>query len=1723
MRVAELRKEIAKTMSKQIRYQSPLSDWRIKDSYESRVGIENIEGNQILTPFIERLPIYKSFAGNDGFKNMRDSYYKDDEKTEDDKKNWSDFIDFIEDLGPDKGIFNPYHHQEESLRNWWEGKDVVVSTGTGSGKTECFLLPLLGHLWNARRRNQANQRGVKAIVLYPMNALATDQLKRVRKLFGDEEVIEKLTRDSRNPGDVMKRIFQFMLYTGRTNSHGPSHIVYENTNKKGEKYDAVTHWNLSPDRTPFNYMQVLEAMQENELTGINNPDGLFWKLYEDGFLPRTGKIASTPEGRKYRDYSGRSNMGDPHRLTTMSPEDAELVFRHEAHNVGYKVIANGDLKSKISEHYGGIPDLLITNYSMLDYMLQRPIEESFWVETKKWLDADDENKLLFVMDEAHLYDGMLGVQISHLLRRMYLSLGLDSPEKLSKNIQFILTSASLGTEGETDAKKNFHQKLTSRPENHPTFFCDGKTWIPESEDNLFDEMILKNDFLDSLRSLEDSETTDGIRREILNLLNNNSNLEEKSLEKWFKIIRSSSFFSKFYENTSVPIRMDELEKILFPNNEDENYLLTQSILDLFTVLQGPHPGTGEISPMTSIRSHIMTRGLPRLHLQVDENGDNWQIIDGPNPIIRWDDEKNYSLNPFLLLGCRSCGGTYIRIWVNIYQQISADSPQVGITDVLEAWLPGDEDGAKNWSSGIVYDTRDGNNGDNIGLDLYLLERDNDQYFFRGSSKDDEKRFIDRPDGYIDPQNMKIYPYIKNRTPVDGRIPFLLPHKSDNITPTLVDPENTIIQDEDNGNNITFNNGSSCVVCARQMSSESSRDQIVTYETRGDDIFAHLTNKLLSLQKENKAIRQPNQGRKVLAFSDSVQRAAKLAGAIQRVSNLDQFRKILLSLINHPWYNQLEDEDRSIARLYPYFLLHSAALGKEPIEHKPLEFQDTGTFAQHRSKAISAALFSLLRSVDEFSEHPISHQEPFLESLSIKHDTKNFSLKEYLAKSFNSMNGELTTSQLDQMFEDFLWAKLLTRGDVQRQIYPTDMQKSNKNSKLNERSNDSTAWNVAYSVEYSEIKDQIIDFIKKERQKKDCSFKSHSLTHRKMFTRYLRYKITEAEIDEDDKEFCNSIDTKRKKEPNLGTRLLDKLIPCLNKKCMDEHSDDEWEKEIKLFAPYYIINSKILNLDPLHLSDISSSIIYYLDSIEKSNLEVVLYNFRTLTKPKLLRPTKAFVGTIVRLLSHNFLSLDQLGLGYVTLTEESWNEINNDLTKKFEIEGIEGVKFKRLAGKLGITKTGLDSNDEYVKRLREIVDSLVQIMSRYGNAKMRDRGAASFSLLDYKNGWTKTNIMSDMPFIKWRSNKEVIRDIIKKISDENYMSFVYKYIIETETLFKPASPYSGIPGNPWTLPVNKIKINGADLDNLLTCSRCSRVHPHPSDRLGNKCRWCNDEKLRKFDKSNHPVDEQRIYRPWHESLEEINLGKKELPDSGLMIVRAEEHTSQIGDHIKEGELIPTGIKFELLFQDIPFVLPNRYGNSPPEPVIDILSCTTTMEVGIDIGSLVAVGLRTLPPNASSYQQRVGRAGRKASEVCVALSWFDNTQYAQGFWWEPEKLLKHSKDPPIMYESSKHTTIQHLCLAILSEFSKTSGDFNEDTRIRDNIDARTNLMESHGSMENFFPGEFKRYKNWQENELPKEKLKIVCPHYFNDQEKNECIEKAKKKLLEKLTNLSKEVEK
>jgi ATP-dependent helicase YprA (DUF1998 family) len=75
-----------------------------------------------------------------------------------------------------------YAHQEDALRGVEAGRNVIVKTGTGSGKTEAFLLPVLSGVLRLKERGI---RGTKAILLYPMNALANDQLLRLRNLLRD--------------------------------------------------------------------------------------------------------------------------------------------------------------------------------------------------------------------------------------------------------------------------------------------------------------------------------------------------------------------------------------------------------------------------------------------------------------------------------------------------------------------------------------------------------------------------------------------------------------------------------------------------------------------------------------------------------------------------------------------------------------------------------------------------------------------------------------------------------------------------------------------------------------------------------------------------------------------------------------------------------------------------------------------------------------------------------------------------------------------------------------------------------------------------------------------------------------------------------------------------------------------------------------------------------------------------------------------------------------------------------------------------------------------------------------------------------------------------------------------------------------------------------------------------------------------------------------------------
>lgn len=137
-----------------------------------------------------------------------------------------------------------YAHQEKALRKVNEGRNIVVTTGTGSGKTECFILPIINHLLKERERGCLTP-GVRAILIYPMNALANDQMKRLRDVFRDypditfgvyngstaEERIEgednyrKLFKDkSGNPGEPLSN----EILSRRAMRETPPHILVTN-------------------------------------------------------------------------------------------------------------------------------------------------------------------------------------------------------------------------------------------------------------------------------------------------------------------------------------------------------------------------------------------------------------------------------------------------------------------------------------------------------------------------------------------------------------------------------------------------------------------------------------------------------------------------------------------------------------------------------------------------------------------------------------------------------------------------------------------------------------------------------------------------------------------------------------------------------------------------------------------------------------------------------------------------------------------------------------------------------------------------------------------------------------------------------------------------------------------------------------------------------------------------------------------------------------------------------------------------------------------------------------------------------------------------------------------------------------------------------------------------------------------------------------------------------
>ena len=112
----------------------------------------------------------------------------------------------------------------------------------------------------------------------------------------------------------------------------------------------------------------------------------------------------------------------------------------------------------------------------------------------------------------------------------------------------------------------------------------------------------------------------------------------------------------------------------------------------------------------------------------------------------------------------------------------------------------------------------------------------------------------------------------------------------------------------------------------------------------------------------------------------------------------------------------------------------------------------------------------------------------------------------------------------------------------------------------------------------------------------------------------------------------------------------------------------------------------------------------------------------------------------------------------------------------------------------------------------------------------------------------------------------------------------------------------------------------------------------------------------------------------------------------------------------------------------------YQNDFKGKKIDVLSCSTTFELGVDVGDLETVFMRNVPPSPANYAQRAGRAGRSLKSVAFALTFCNKGNHDFAFYRRPEAMIRGNIRPPVFKVENEKIAIRHLYASALSFFWK-----------------------------------------------------------------------------------------
>lgn len=525
--------------------------------------------NMSKKPYIELLPEYASVKGigkgEEGINKLAKKFADAFGGEEIAKSFFSEFIS----KGLMRGLmkdFTPYGHQIGMMEKAFAGegvkyKNTVITAGTGSGKTESFLLPLLANIFKeaqswgqaadhkkwyegvlegrsrtprytpSQREGDPRPAALRAIVLYPMNALVEDQMARLREALDSTSV--RTFMDTHFKGNR----FYFGGYNGDT-------IAKKN-------YDLLS-----------------EALEKQKFNKKRQEVAKQLKSYQDDF----SKIKTWVKDNK-KEYA-----------LYISP-------RLEADSTTAEMITRWDMQN-------WAPDIMITNTTMLGIMLMRKAEAHIFEQTKKWLNADDisdenekeeakKNRIFhIVVDELHLYRGTAGSEVACLLRMLYDAIGL--PPVIVENgylvpnpqLRILASSASLGDEDATEKFMEEFFGVYSTIEGEKVFnIQEGTNREISDEKKHINYELFNNLTHENFVELEGDDVADKQQNVVNDFLKNNFNCNSV---KDFCDTYQNQIFYDFYsalptnvdkDNKPIngskrPISQEQLVKTLFNANEE---------------------------------------------------------------------------------------------------------------------------------------------------------------------------------------------------------------------------------------------------------------------------------------------------------------------------------------------------------------------------------------------------------------------------------------------------------------------------------------------------------------------------------------------------------------------------------------------------------------------------------------------------------------------------------------------------------------------------------------------------------------------------------------------------------------------------------------------------------------------------------------------------------------------------------------------------------------------------------------------------------------------------------------------------------------------------------------------------------------------------------------------------------------------------------------------------